>query len=282
MNHSFSQLEAKWLNSICHFLRSVYKNTHLPSHDISHHIRVWVNCKNLMVQPGIYPDINPEISAEQLLIASLFHDTGLTIDNSEKHGFMSVDICKEFFRQNSNLQIDDLDRVIFAIEHHDDKSTQVNGFKNISPALQLTRLLSTADDLDAFGIIGVYRYIEIYSIRGFELEAIPQKVLPNMANRFENFRKLINDNSDFTQYHTKRYQEADCFFKNLDYELNNKTINLGNHTYFARSIIRNIIEKGYSIEQNIDNEISMLQQGLILDWFKQLKNEIELPDIAIL
>jgi hypothetical protein len=228
-----------------------------------------------MVQPSVYPDINPAINVEQLLVASLFHDTGLTIDNSEKHGFMSLEICKEFFNQNPNLQIDNLAMVNFAIEHHDDKSIRVNGFKNVSPALQLTRLLSTADDLDAFGIIGVYRFIEIYSIRGNALEAIPQMVLPNMANRFENFRKLINDNSDFTQYHTKRYHDAVCFFKNLDYELNNKTINLGNHTYFARSIIRNIIEKGYSIEQNIDNEISMLQQGPILDWFKQLKNEIE-------
>lgn len=235
-----------------------------------------------MVQPSVYPDIDPEVSAEQLLIASLFHDTGLTIDNSEKHGSMSVEICKEFFDQNSNLQIDDLDKVIFAIEHHDDKSTQESGFKNISPALQLTRLLSTSDDLDAFGIIGVYRYIEIYSIRGNALEAIPQKVLTNMANRFENFKRLIRDNSNFTQYHTQRYHDAVCFFKNLDCELNSKAADQNDHIYFARSIIHNVLEKGYSIEQNINNELNVLPHGQISDWFNQLKKEIELPAIPIL
>ncbi|MDD2196643.1 MAG: hypothetical protein PHW91_05590 [Bacteroidales bacterium] len=282
MTHSFSQLEAKWLNIICHFLRSVYKHTHLPSHDLSHHIRVWHNCKTLMVQPSVSPDINPAISAEHLLIASLFHDTGLTIDNSEEHGFVSVEICKEFFNQNPNLKTDNLDMVNFAIEHHDDKSLQLKDFKDLSPALQLTRLLSTSDDLDAFGIIGVYRYIEIYSLRGNVLEVIPQKVLTNMANRFDNFIKLVNDNSNFTQYHTKRYHDAVCFFKNLDCELKDKTIGLGNHVYFAESIIHNIIEKGYSTKQTIDNELNVLHEGQVLDWFNQLKNEIEHPHTALL
>lgn len=277
MINNYSQAETKWLNRICHFLGSVYKNTHLPSHDISHHIRVWHNCKSLMAQSSVYIDTKPEINAEQLLIASLFHDTGLTVDNSEKHGFISAEICKEFFNQNPSLLVDNLDMILFAIEHHDDKSARVNDFKNLSPALQLTRLLSTSDDLDAFGIVGVYRYIEIYSLRGNSLEEIPQKVLPNMANRFENFRKLINDDSNFAQFHTKRYHDATRFFQSLDCELSNSVKGLGEHDYFARSIIHNVIKKGYSIDETIISETDMLKQGLVLDWFKQLKNEIELP-----
>jgi hypothetical protein len=230
-----------------------------------------------MAQSSVYIDTKPEINAEQLLIASLFHDTGLTVDNSEKHGFISAKICKEFFTQNPNLQVDNLDMILFAIEHHDDKSAKVNGFKDLSPELQLTRLLSTSDDLDAFGIVGVYRYIEIYFLRGNALEVIPQKVLPNMASRFKNFRKLIIDDSAFAQFHAKRYHDAVNFFKNLDFELCKLGKAKGEHDYFARSIISNIIEKKHSIDQTISYEINSQKQGVVLDWFKQLKNEVELP-----
>ena len=47
-------------------------------------------------------------------------------------------------------------------------------------------VLSAADDLDALGIIGIYRYTEIYLLRGIEPEKLGRLVLENVRHRLQN------------------------------------------------------------------------------------------------
>jgi HD superfamily phosphodiesterase len=269
-----NSVEEKWLSPIYSFLKTVYERIHIPSHDISHHLRVWHNCNELIKQPLISQNINPAISREHLLIACLFHDTGLTVDRSECHGYASAKFCADFFSENSLLNIENQRMVLYAIEHHDDKSIQQANFKDLSPELQLTRILSTADDIDAFGLIGVYRYIEIYALREIALQHMPAKVLMNIANRHKNFSKLVGGNTAFYQKHTKRYSDTVSFFKGLLEEFNSGTEVDGHYTYFAKSIIHNVINKEYTIEQTINNELISQEKSLRTYLFYQLKDEL--------
>jgi len=269
-----NSVEAKWLSPICSFLKTLYESIHIPSHDISHHLRVWHNCNDLVKQPLISQNLNPAISSEHLLIACLFHDTGLIVDRSERHGYASARFCADFFNENSLLNIENLRMVLYAIEHHDDKSIQKTNFKDLSPELQLTRILSTADDIDAFGLIGVYRYIEIYALRKIALHNMPAKVLMNIANRHKNFTNLVGVNTAFYQKHTKRYADTVDFFKGLLEELNSGNEENGQYTYFVKSIIYNVINKEYTIEQTINNELVSFANCPGTDLFNQLNDEL--------
>ncbi|HDP54380.1 MAG TPA: HD domain-containing protein [Bacteroidetes bacterium] len=274
MAMQINSVEAKWLSPICSFVKTLYKSAHIPSHDISHHLRVWHICNNLVKRPLISQNLNPAISSEHLIVACLFHDTGLTVDKSERHGYASAKFCSDFFKKTPQLAVDNLRMVLYAIEHHDDKSIQQANFKDLPPELQLTRILSTADDLDAFGLIGVYRYVEIYVLRGIALHHMPAKVLMNIANRHKNFTNLVGVNTAFYQKHTRRYAVTVDFFKGLQEELNSGNDGNGQCTYFAKSIIHNVINKEYTIEQTIKNELVSLASYPRKNLFSQLKDEL--------
>ncbi len=71
-----------------------------------------------------------------------------------------------------------------AIEYHDVKNYS-DASKNKSN--NIYHLLTIADDLDALGALGVYRYIEIYLVRGIEIHEIPIQILNNVRQRYDYF-----------------------------------------------------------------------------------------------
>jgi HD superfamily phosphodiesterase len=181
--------EDKWERHILLYLSGLYKNRWIPSHDLTHHKRVWQNAKDLtrLIEPKI--QLEDSHFYEKLILSCFFHDTGLLQDTGELHGTLSRKFCEDFLRLHKDKIEFDTTKMLEAIENHDRKN-----YKNISgtSSVGLFEILSMADDFDAFGAIGAYRYIEIYLLRLFEPNQIAEKILYNAAGRYRNFVQILN------------------------------------------------------------------------------------------
>ncbi len=215
---SISSAEARWGKILYGHCRKLFAGVFLPSHDQRHHTRVWSHARTLMVlmlDAGIQwpPDL-----PEQVLIASFFHDMGLTLTSGERHGRQSRQLCEEFFKKAVSLpdnpDPDSLAQILETIEYHDDKSLrEAEGGRGQPP--QLLRILGTADDLDAFGYTGIYRYAEVYLLRGMEPEQLPGPVCSNVMTRFVNIKNAWGDFQEFISQHEKRFLQVYDFYLQL-------------------------------------------------------------------
>ena len=184
-----------WEEDIIRYCAGLYKGHWLPSHDIGHHKRVWKNACLISSRFPIEGEYNQDVFFEQLIIACYFHDMGLLCEKGPRHGKESRRICEEFIRLHTDKIHYETDTMLLAIEHHDDKDY---ASEEDSEQSVLYQVLTLADDLDAFGAIGCYRYIEIYLMRNLESESIPGLILENATNRLNNF-KLKVKRSEFLQ-----------------------------------------------------------------------------------
>ena len=154
----------------------------------------------------------PELSLE-LLIACYLHDLGMSIDPEVRHGIHSRDLCKSFLFRN-NLSESDFSNVLDAVEHHDDKEYKTQGFNNN----EILKILAVSDDLDAFGYIGIYRYLEIYIARGIRPEVIGHEIRKNALKRFQNFEQNFGNFPEIIERHRKRFLILDDFFTGYNRE----------------------------------------------------------------
>ncbi len=200
-------LENKWLPVLIEECNRCFLATYLPSHDCSHHSRVWKYARQIILTNGIL------LTAEEteiLLLACFFHDTGMSIDPGPRHGQFSSKLCSDFL-QRTGLTFSGADILLSIVAEHDQKdNTEETGGENMKS--HLLALLHMADDLDAFGATGVYRYTEIYLIRGIASEKIPGLILPNLKNRFDRIQKMLPVNSRFFQTQYKRFLYTLQFF----------------------------------------------------------------------
>ncbi len=210
--------EARHLPTLSQHCKKLFTGVFLPSHDHLHHARVWSHARSLLLlldRSGIkIPDTLPE----ELMIAVFFHDTGLIRTPGEQHGKESRKFCEDFFsEQASGLPTGkSLDRILYAIEHHDDKSLNTSSTR-IRPGMfpELLSLLSASDDMDAFGIMGIYRYAEIYLLRGIHPEQLPGSVTLNVRNRFENLQNTFDELTDFIRIQERRFRQVFDFYLSL-------------------------------------------------------------------
>jgi hypothetical protein len=179
---SIQHAESKWMTELTNHLKGKYKGTWLPSHDLDHHRRVWKNACRICNYSGVHD----EGFYEQLLLACFFHDLGMIYDTSHQHGKKSADLCRDFLEGREDWISFDLMPLLEAIEYHDDKDYTVTHDNN-----PVYVCLTLADDLDAFGARGVYRYIEIYLLRGLDLNVIPDMILSNAAIRYAKVESLL-------------------------------------------------------------------------------------------
>lgn len=188
------------------YFTSVFTNTDLPSHGLDHHRRVWKHAKELVhVFPGIPLDGN---FYESLIIASYLHDAGMAYETGPEHGWKSAELCSAFLKKEK------LDHIAFpgllqAIAEHDDKD-----YKSKNDNL-LLKLLSLADDMDAFGFTGIQRYLEIYSYRGIKPEDSFKMIRTNALGRFLNFKNNVPA-SDLFNKQFSRYLILDDFMKKCE------------------------------------------------------------------
>lgn len=186
---------------------SVYPSDRLFSHGLDHHRRVWEYAKELlryMEEDGFIFELS---FIQKLIMACYLHDIGMATDTSEKHGRHSRELCIKFLREN-NLKESHHTDLLSAIENHDNKDYPDTRDQDL-----LLKILSVADDLDAFGEEGISRYLEIYTERGIEKRSIGKAVRDNARIRFENFGKIFRNHPELVERQKKRYLLLDNYFK---------------------------------------------------------------------
>jgi HD superfamily phosphodiesterase len=202
--------EQKLLEPLYYYCKNLFTINKIPSHDHTHHLRVWEYAKDILYALDSSSEVNYN-TVESCLIASIFHDTGFTKTTNENHGKESREICTKYFKDNSLSKPDNFEEILSAIEKHDDKEYRLN---DTTPNTILS-ILCNADDLDAFGKIGVIRYTEIYLLRGVNINDLPELVIRNLDKRFLNFEKTFKGFSDLYVKHKSRYLITRMFFEDL-------------------------------------------------------------------
>jgi len=214
-----TQAEHKWLKPLYNYCQSLFKNTQIPSHDHTHHFRVWEYSKEILNELEQFYLIDSQL-VEASIISSFFHDAGLTKTLNENHGKESKKICIEYFADNKLQKPENWEEILFSLENHDDKDYKMSD----TDPLSVLSIVCTADDMDAFGNIGVVRYTEIYLLRGITLTELPELVINNLDKRFSNFEKSYGNFSRLYNKHKKRYLITKDFFENTTNELNNSLL----------------------------------------------------------
>lgn len=197
--------EEKYLAAVHERITLEFKDVWLPSHDLEHHKRVWSNAKQLMEAFEQTGTDFSEAFVEALFFASWFHDVGLTKTLDIRHGEQSAEIAGSFLKDIDTWNNSLTEELLEAIILHDDKSYLTRGERYLTPSIY--SLLTIADDMDALGATGLYRYIEIYHLRGINIYDLKNSIEKNLSSRFSFISKVINQHAALQKkikllYHT--------------------------------------------------------------------------------
>lgn len=207
LTDTIESAERKFKQILEEFFIGIYDERSLPSHGIYHHRRVWIYAKEVLTLfAGHDPDIISRLSSK-LIISSYLHDIGMSVETGLKHGRHSRDLCLQFLN-TIQLPENEYRDVLYAIENHDNKD-----YSSIDNENELLTILSVADDIDAFGFTGIFRYAEIYLTRGIKPEDIGYHIRQNAGKRFDNLSATLQLFNEFVQKQKKRYDLLDGFFE---------------------------------------------------------------------
>jgi HD superfamily phosphodiesterase len=252
------------------FFISVYNEKSLSSHGIDHHRRVWNYSKELLELIPLKNIAKTSQLASELIIASYLHDIGMSVDPGVKHGGHSRDLCVQFLIKN-NLPQNDWQVVLEAIENHDNKDYTSNTSMN-----ELLKILSVADDLDAFGYTGIFRYSEIYLTRGIDPKKIGYMIRENAEKRFGNFVKAFGSDSAIVQKHKERYNILYDFFSKYNEQLPNYHFGESNPSGFCGmiEIILFMMNNGLQLKNFFTEQEKYSKDPVILWYFSELASEL--------
>ena len=215
LTHSIEFAEKEYRQLLEEFFIDKWGKNTLYSHDIDHHRRVWQYAKELLNYISSDVKNDEPLFPQKLLIACYLHDLGMSVDPEVRHGIHSRELCRLFLLKNSLAESDNGD-VLDAVEHHDDKEYKTHGFNNNV----ILKILSVADDLDAFGYIGIYRYLEIYIARNIRPEVIGYEIRKNALKRFQNIEQNFEKFPELIEKHRKKFLILDDFFAGYNKEIN--------------------------------------------------------------
>jgi hypothetical protein len=277
------EAESRWYQPLYRHCEGLFSGIFLPSHDHLHHARVWSHARSLIILLDKAGARIPASLPEELLVAVFFHDAGLARTSAERHGRESRRLCEEFFSQpgagsppGSPIPGASMRRIMHAIEHHDDKSRK-GADPEIRPgdAPRLLSLLSSADDMDAFGPIGIYRYAEIYLMRSVAVEQLPRKVAENVKNRFDNLQNAFALLEDFIRVQEQRYLQVYEFYLRLS-----QAFAEGDENPSWEPSLIGMIRDGIRDRKNLlqkDRELPRTGfEEEIGDWFRALDRELQM------
>ena len=252
------------------FFISVYNEKNLSSHGIDHHRRVWSYSKELLKLSPLLNTAHSLQLASGLIIASYLHDIGMSVDQGPKHGEQSKNLCIRFLT-NNNFSPGEYEDVLEAIEYHDNKDYIYNPSKS-----ELLRILSVADDLDAFGFTGIFRYSEIYLARGIDPENIGTRIRENAEKRFSNFVRNFGSDNELRQKHTERYRIIDDFFIKYNEQLPSYQFGTLNPAGYCGVIelFAWLIKNKTDLKELYVNSDKFLVDSTIDCYFNELKNEL--------
>ena len=219
LNRMISNVEQKWLTQLYHNVKSEFSQTWLPSHDHTHHFRVWQYAKNLIEALSQNGFFFSEMKLEQLILAVFFHDIGLTRTLDSSHGHESRESCRSFIEHHTSLTGVTVNQILDAVENHDNKNYSVDPLHKLHQPETIRSLLAVSDDLDAYGAIGVFRFFEIYFLRGFSIQSLAANITGNIESRFNYFLRNYGDLHEFATEHEKRSQFTMQFYRDLHQQL---------------------------------------------------------------
>ncbi|MBN2272843.1 MAG: HD domain-containing protein [Bacteroidales bacterium] len=275
INSVLRQVESRWLQILYEHVKELFSQTWLPSHDHIHHLRVWIHAKNLVEALSVSGYSFTEQKLKQLVIAAFFHDTGLTRTLDASHGKESRKICHDYLAKMPQFSSEDYKEILDAVEKHDDKSYRSLPANEQRQPDNLLTILTVSDDLDAYGAIGVYRYLEIYVLRAIPLWLIPSKIIENISKRYNYLVQNYSELEDFIKVQQKRYQYTVRFFSEMEKQYNSMkdiTINTGPAGTVNLLIQQTLTEKiHYTALEPVNKNLSLDQFSI--NYFKQLQKE---------
>ena len=271
-----NRAEDTWLTPLYSNAKSIFSETKLPSHDHTHHQRVWNLCKSLLLEISRINSSMDQSLVEGVLIASFFHDLGMVRSNREDHGRLGRELCNSWFQEKGIALPHRFEEILEAIELHDNKEKGSYSIINRSDPPQILSLLSIADDLDAFGTIGIYRYAEIYLLRHISLTELGDRILANAESRFQNLQESCKMFPSIITLHQKEYVILRDFYQSYRLQLQHEAI--PDKVFVGHLGVINYI-RTLGMEQHISPENfsgSLENENTIVStYFRTLKNELE-------
>ncbi len=246
----------------------LFQNTTLPSHDHSHHMRVWNLGKSILRELSTF---NPRCNyplVEGVLIATFFHDLGMIYSTREDHGKLGSDLCHSWFSKWDKALPERFQEIVRAIELHDQKNLQIYASFSREYPPEILGILSVADDLEALGTIGIYRYAEIYLQRGIPLEELGERILENAATRFENLSAGCKLCPSIIEPYRKQFEELCHFFKQYGLQIAKTTEPA--LVFSGQLGVINYIRTG-----GLDQKARDPEDKVIRDYFKKLEYELD-------
>jgi len=194
----------------------------------------------------------------------------MSVDSGIKHGIHSKNLCIQFLVKN-NLDENDYSDVLDAIENHDNKDYSSNRSANF-----LLKILSVADDLDAFGFTGIYRFAEIYLTRGIDPEKIGYQITDNAEKRFSNFVRTFGFGEEIVEKHKKRYEVLNNFFIKYNEQLPSCHFGTKNPSGYCGvvEILDYLIKNKIELKKIILHSEKYLVDPIISWYFSELKKEL--------
>jgi HD superfamily phosphodiesterase len=269
VNRNIESAELLFRQILEEYFISVFDEDTLFSHGLNHHRRVWNYAKELMLIAEGNPSLSDPSFPEKLLIASYLHDAGMSVDPGIRHGIHSRDLCLGFFR-NNNLNEARFPGVLEAIENHDNKEY------NRAANSDLLNILSVADDLDAYGYAGIYRYSEIYLKRGIAPSKIGVLIRENAMKRFGNFKSKYEASGEFFEKHKKRYELLDNFFSEYNKQISSYKFGSGKPNGYPGiiEVFLKVIDNGRELKKLLENPETFSYDQIMSNYFRGLNDEL--------
>ena len=195
----------------------------------------------------------------QAMIACMTHDTGMAIDTGENHGRESRNICLEFLNEKNiphHLHTD----ILFAVENHDDKS-----YTETFPPDSLFTILSVADDMDAFGYTGIYRYIEIYLARNKPENELATLIVSNATGRLKHLMHVYEFLPELCHQQQKRFRILSDFFDTAEEKYPETLSNIFNVIRASLSAKKTALETALSGSDHPDHETVIFFKNLLTE-----------------
>jgi hypothetical protein len=267
---SIESAEREFKQILEDFFVSVYDEKFLHSHGIDHHRRVWRYARELLSIKSVSDIYKPSCNPLKLIIACYLHDIGMSSEPGPRHGRHSRELCQEFLKKN-DLSEKDYQDVLDTIEFHDRKDYQTESGYN-----ELLRVLSVADDLDAFGFIGIYRYSEIYLTRGINPPEMGKLILENAGKRFDNFEAFYGHDISYIQDHRKRFEILTDFFIHYNLQAVSYDFETGRIEGYCGVIqlFNAMISNGTTLEDLFAGAKRFRDDSIIVSYLNGLKAEL--------
>ena len=202
----------------------------------------------------------------------------MTIDKGPRHGELGSQMFESFLQKGQFNSPTLKKEICEAIEKHDIKEALIYAPVRTDSSPGILSLLSIADDMDAFGINGIYRYAEIYLHRGISTMEIGNHILENAEIRYQNIISSCNSLPNIRASVSEGFETLKNFYSLYNQEitdLKNPDSVMQNHIGIINHIRKYTIESQVRPENLQDNLEETGSRELTHGYFKKLKDELE-------